>query len=285
MDPPEVDRRTCWVCFGTEDDDTSALWSRPCRCRGTTKWVHDSCLQRWFDEKQRGNPTVRVFCPQCNTEYTIDYPALGPLLLLIDSGDKMINKLSNVVAAGGVIGSLYWSAVTFGAISVMQVMGHKQGFEMLEKADPLFLLVGLPVIPFGLILAKMIRWEDYILNLWRKNSQSFWIFRKLFGDYDSENRPLRQPEDTSQNDLNSSTRILCGAFTLPTFATAFGNYLFPKVESPLKRVILGGATFILVKGVIQIYYRQQQYLRLARRQIKDFVEPISKPSDDRPTSL
>ena len=41
--------------------------------------------------------------------------------------------------------------------------------------------------------------------------------------------------------------------------------------------VQGGATFILIKGVIQMYYRQQQYLRLARRQIKDFVEPISKP--------
>lgn len=32
-------RRTCWVCFATEDDDPTIPWVQPCNCRGTTKWV------------------------------------------------------------------------------------------------------------------------------------------------------------------------------------------------------------------------------------------------------
>lgn len=70
-------RQSCWVCFATEEDDTEAAWVRPCRCRGTTKWVHQSCLQRWVDEKQKGNSTAKVACPQCNTEYIIIFPKLG----------------------------------------------------------------------------------------------------------------------------------------------------------------------------------------------------------------
>lgn len=70
-------RRSCWVCFATEEDDRTAAWVRPCRCRGTTKWVHQTCLQRWVDEKQKGNSTVKVACPQCNTEYLILFPKLG----------------------------------------------------------------------------------------------------------------------------------------------------------------------------------------------------------------
>ena len=72
-----VYRRTCWVCFATVEDDRSAEWVRPCRCRGTTKWVHQMCLQRWIDEKQRGNSMAKVMCPQCNAEYSITYPELG----------------------------------------------------------------------------------------------------------------------------------------------------------------------------------------------------------------
>lgn len=34
----------------------------------------------------------------------------------------------------------------------------------MENADPLVLLVGLPAIPVGLILGRMIRWEDMILR-------------------------------------------------------------------------------------------------------------------------
>ncbi|MBN3288339.1 MARH5 ligase, partial [Polyodon spathula] len=68
--------RSCWVCFATDEDDRTAEWVRPCRCRGSTKWVHQACLQRWVDEKQRGNSTARVACPQCNAEYLIMFPKL-----------------------------------------------------------------------------------------------------------------------------------------------------------------------------------------------------------------
>ena len=67
----------CWVCFASEDDDYSAQWSSPCKCRGTAKWVHKACLQRWIDEKQQGNSSVEVACPQCNSTYIILYPRSG----------------------------------------------------------------------------------------------------------------------------------------------------------------------------------------------------------------
>jgi len=183
---------------------------------------------------------------------------------------------------------MYWTAVTYGAISVMQVMGHKRGLEIMEKADPLFLLVGLPTIPFALVLSKMIRWEDYILHHWREQSKRWWILRKVFGDRADENYPTRVPMDTNnQLDFISSTRVLCGALMLPTFATVCGNYLFGKVDSPLKKTLLGGAVFIGIKGLIQMYYKQQQYMRLARRQIEDFNEPTpAEPTPAvSPTSL
>lgn len=46
-----------------------------------------------------------------------------------------------------------------------QVVGHKKGLYVMERADPLFLLMGLPTIPVALVLGKMIRWEDYIVRL------------------------------------------------------------------------------------------------------------------------
>lgn len=42
--------------------------------------------------------------------------------------------------------------------------------DVMERADPLFLLMGLPTIPVMLVLGKMIRWEDYILRLWQRHS-------------------------------------------------------------------------------------------------------------------
>ena len=51
-----------------------------------------------------------------------------------------------------------------------QVVGHKKGLYVMERADPLFLLMGLPTIPVVLVLGKMIRWEDYIVRLWQRYS-------------------------------------------------------------------------------------------------------------------
>lgn len=85
--------RSCWVCFATDEDDRTAEWVRPCRCRGSTKWVHQACLQRWVDEKQRGNSTARVACPQCNAEYLIVFPKLGKKTLKTNTDIYIYNVI------------------------------------------------------------------------------------------------------------------------------------------------------------------------------------------------
>lgn len=65
-----------------------------------------------------------------------------------------------VVAGAVCVGSLYWTGVTFGAVTVMQAIGHDEGLMLMEKSDPLFLLVSLPLVPVGLVMGKMIRWEE-----------------------------------------------------------------------------------------------------------------------------
>lgn len=231
--------KCCWVCFATEEDEPHAKWIKPCLCRGSARWVHVFCLQRWIDEKQANNPTVRVYCPQCNTEYKIKYPSFGVVLILIDYGDKVVNKVCPVMAGGVVLGSLYWSAVTYGAITVMQTMGHKNALEMMEKEDPLFLLAFLPVIPFGLILGRMIKWEDYVLQLWRKHSRKLWNSAGFRSSPEIQDDIARVPVEAGNGmDFTYSTRVLCGALLLPTFASACGNYFFKSVNSALKRTLL-----------------------------------------------
>lgn len=168
----------------------------------------------------------------------ISYPPLGSILTVVELTEKAVNKIAPIAAAGVVVGSLYWSAVTFGAVSVMQVMGHQEGLKVMKSADPLFLLVALPTIPFGLILGKMVRWEDYVLQVWRDYSQNWWLLKKIFGS-EEERTPMRRPvEPNSQMDFINSTRVLCGALMMPTFATAFGNYLFKRIDSPVKRTVM-----------------------------------------------
>ncbi|XP_047351590.1 E3 ubiquitin-protein ligase MARCHF5 isoform X2 [Vespa velutina] len=262
----EDDKRYCWVCFATDEDDATASWVKPCHCRGTTKWVHQGCIQRWVDEKQKGRAGAHVACPQCNTEYIIVYPNMGPLVVILDTIDGIIFRVCPFIAAGIVIGSIYWTAVTYGAVTVMQVVGHKDGLTMMEQADPLVLLVGLPTIPIMLVLGKMLRWEDQALSLLRRHACKVPILRHFL--------PSRtQSQDVPpMSDPVSATRVLCGALLLPTIASICGKIFFESVNSNFQRTLLGGVAFITIKGAFKIYHKQQQYVRQCQRRIMDYTD-------------
>ena len=87
------------------------------------------------------------------------------------------------------------------------MVGHKEGLDVMERADPLFLLIGLPTIPVMLILGKMIRWEDYVLRLWRKYSNKLQILNSIFPGQDTPSThtlifPLNVTLITSYSFLN-----------------------------------------------------------------------------------
>nr|CAD7199550.1 unnamed protein product [Timema douglasi] len=259
-------KRYCWVCFATDEDDETAAWVQPCNCRGTTKWVHQACIQRWVDEKQKGNTGGKVSCPQCNTEYIIFSPHMGPVVVVLDAVDNIIYSMCPFVAAGVVIGSIYWTAVTYGAVTIMQVCGHKEGMSAMEGADPLVLLIGLPTIPIALVLGKMLRWEETVLGFLRRHSHKVPVLRHVLPAAAED----RSNEDVPPlSDPLSATRILCSALLTPTIATIFGRMLFDSVHSNLQKTLLGGVAFIAIKGVLKLYHKQQHFVNHSRRRILD----------------
>ncbi|XP_035519994.1 E3 ubiquitin-protein ligase MARCH5 isoform X3 [Morone saxatilis] len=195
----------------------------------------------------------------------------SPVVYVLDLADRLISKAGPFAAAGIMVGSIYWTAVTYGAVTVMQVVGHKEGLDVMERADPLFLLIGLPTIPVMLILGKMIRWEDYVLRLWRKYSNKLQILNSIFPGIGCP-VPRIPAEASPLADHVSATRILCGALVFPTIATIVGKLMFSSVNSNLQRTILGGIAFVAIKGAFKVYFKQQQYMRQAHRKILNFPE-------------
>jgi len=269
----EDDERQCWVCFASQEDDPVAAWVHPCLCKGTTKWVHQVCIQRWVDEKQKGNNSAGVSCPQCGTDYIIQFPPSPAGLRLLDALDKLVGRLCPVVAGGVCVGSLYWTCVTYGAVTVMQITGHDKGLSLMESADPLFLLVSLPLVPVVLVLGKMIRWQEPVLTFMRARLPRMKITKYILPAFSTE--PVPEGSSSAANlpppsDPVSVTRTFCGALFFPTVATFLGAALFEDVKSPLKRAAMGGFCFVGVKGVLKIYHKQHQYIRQCRRKILDY---------------
>ncbi|XP_075147974.1 E3 ubiquitin-protein ligase MARCHF5 [Haematobia irritans] len=268
--------RSCWICFATDEDNRLAAWVQPCKCRGTTKWVHQSCLYRWVDEKQKGNALRTVNCQQCQTEYIIVFPQMGKVANILEAFDNIIRRVSPFLAAGIFVGSLYWTAVTYGAVTFLQIVGHKKGLALMENGDPILLLIGLPVIPVGLVLGRMIRWEDAVIRLIRNRRN---VCRKLplmnfiipYPEEDEE-QTAQNPATPTLSDPVSATRIFCGALLLPTISSIVGRLLFESIENTLHRTLLGGLTFITVKGILKIYLKQQQHTRKKKRRIVDYTD-------------
>ncbi|CAK1541046.1 unnamed protein product [Leptosia nina] len=270
--------KSCWVCFATEQDDKLAAWVQPCKCIGTTKWVHQSCLQRWVDEKQRGNISRKVLCPQCKAEYIVVFPSMGNFVALLDAMDNITYKISPFIVGGVLLGSIYWIAITYGAVTVMQVVGHREGLEMMESADPLVLLVLLPTIPVTLISAQMYNWEDSVLFFLRKYCAKIPALSYIlpFGNSDGE-RAVVPGQNTNNGTHNPNSRlsptiIFCSALVLPTICTIIGKIFFRSIKNNLHRTILGGLTYITLKGALKIYHKQMLYIRNSSRKILDYTE-------------
>ena len=51
-------------------------------------------------------------------------PPAGPVVYVLDLADRLISKAGPFAAAGIMVGSIYWTAVTYGAVTVMQVGPH-----------------------------------------------------------------------------------------------------------------------------------------------------------------
>ncbi|XP_055337613.1 E3 ubiquitin-protein ligase MARCHF5-like [Paramacrobiotus metropolitanus] len=255
--------RACWVCFAGEEEEPNMRWLRPCRCRGSTKWVHYSCLQRWIDAQQKGIVTIPVACPQCGAFYLVKFGDVGIVHKVLDRVERYINKACPYFAGLCLVGATYWTAVSYGALTVMQVLGHREGLQLMERSDPMLLLLTLPSIPACLIWGKMLRWEDYIARNWR------WIMHSICPFvFDRPEQNLAYAEQQS-----SPSRILCGALVFPTIATLIGRFLLgQRVKSNLERTVLGGSVFIAIKGILRIYYKLKHNEQYHKRQIMDAPE-------------
>ena len=54
---------TCRICFEPADKDNKLI--NPCLCTGTSKFVHEKCLQQWRNSADINTPDRRIECMEC----------------------------------------------------------------------------------------------------------------------------------------------------------------------------------------------------------------------------
>ncbi|GAA5922700.1 E3 ubiquitin-protein ligase SSM4 [Sporobolomyces koalae] len=69
--------KICRICFDSEDEELGKLFS-PCRCRGTSRYVHIECLAAWRKAAQNSSSFYR--CETCAFEYKFRRTLAGNLI-------------------------------------------------------------------------------------------------------------------------------------------------------------------------------------------------------------
>ncbi|XP_002137053.2 E3 ubiquitin-protein ligase MARCH5-like [Drosophila pseudoobscura] len=286
------EERMCWICLESDEEPPQRSdWLHPCRCRGSNKWVHRSCLNRWIDETQLLHPNRPIACSQCLTEYLIvDTPLcrFDALLLRIED---VYGILCPSVAVGTLSATLYFSAMTFGALTVIQVIGCRKSLALLNEETTL-LMIALPMIPAGLLLLRNLKLDEYLLRLVR-------IFRRRrvspenldeggellpgapLDDSYFDDLPLDRPAlglDFQDPDLavfdhetlRRPSASFIVALSLPTVSVFLGNTLYAKVDDRLLGIFLGAITFLGIKGMASAYIRHSHEQRMRGRYVMDY---------------
>lgn len=74
---------------------------------------------------QKGNINRKIACPQCKTEYILVFPSMGIIVTILDAIEEITHKVCPFITGGVLLGSIYWTAITYGAVTVMQVNKKK----------------------------------------------------------------------------------------------------------------------------------------------------------------
>jgi len=88
----------CRICLDTLESGGERLIS-PCKCSGSQKYIHESCLQRWRDEEL--NLTTRDQCEICRTDFQfIRNYKKETYLITIYSGPWIFPSLYYFISSG-----------------------------------------------------------------------------------------------------------------------------------------------------------------------------------------
>ncbi|EDV92339.1 E3 ubiquitin-protein ligase MARCHF5 [Drosophila grimshawi] len=282
------DQRMCWICFSTDEETARRDWRQPCRCRGTNKWVHESCLCRWIDEKQLANPSVPVTCPQCHTEYIIVIPgSVCRFDALLEHVERMYGLLCPSILISMLLTVIYLATLSYGIITLHQVVGYETSVKLMNE-DPTLLMIMLPSVPVALLLLRRFDWDNRLVRWLRRHQWQ--SIRSSEEQVDEHNDPLPgapltddyfdrlEPSSLDGDDMlqvgvlnienvEHATYRLCTALSLPTFAVVIGQTLYGKLYGRLFAIAMGAITFEAIKGLICVYLRQCQYYRRRYRTV------------------
>jgi hypothetical protein len=117
----------CRICF---DSGSEPLIS-PCKCTGSMKWVHKTCLQTWVNHKKDYK------CPVCKEKFVIERNKLEGLITYILDSDTITTIITILICICILNYSIYYKIrpntialsffiLIFGMHYIQKLFGHEE---------------------------------------------------------------------------------------------------------------------------------------------------------------
>ena len=165
--------------------------------------------------------------------------------------ERLDRSVTNVFSPIGIttLGffTLYYTALSYGFV-VIGIMGGRAGLTRLvasSSSHPMLVIIGVPMIPVGLVLLEAAELEEKTLLLWRKKVSPFISQLPVFGSIINYLWPslTREPFIGNQMGGVASTvdylaRSISGGLMLPFVGYAIGRTLFKSRTSNVERTLL-----------------------------------------------
>jgi len=171
LEPPAD--AACRICFGSAYENGAGKLIAPCRCAGSSQYVHVTCLNEW--RAHSANPRSFYRCDQCHYEYNVQRTEWAAVL----ESDRVVRLVtamllvSATLPAAMVLGPLGVAQRFYRLVDFQPRLAHHAGATIAHlwrwEADYLFAgLLGVASLGFGISLR-----DAYIQH--RHMQQQSWI--------------------------------------------------------------------------------------------------------------
>ncbi|XP_012556774.1 uncharacterized protein LOC100201468 isoform X1 [Hydra vulgaris] len=196
----------CRYCYNIEDENLIT----PCRCSGSSKFVHKSCLEKWLTLKNKNE------CEICKTKYNIR-TSFNPIWALrFPSMDKRDAALLFITLSFYITLILQFLGAVFIGVSEPTAIPH-----MMRSVTLTGLSLGLLWFLIGAIFLTIIVYTSRYWEEFRKmNRQKTLIIDKI-ETYNKSSRSINVLADTFKSDSNNFKKLpnYVSTMNIETFET------------------------------------------------------------------
>lgn len=277
----------CWICMS----EGSEPLIRPCKCKGSTKYVHTSCFTNFISNKNIQNTN----CSFCTYKYVVKYNnalflrAYATLQKLNHIGSTLFFLLLFLVICYSVMFIYGFCVLILFAGYDNMIEYTKQSFSQLKDGRIYLwskLSYAAPIIPFALIVSTCARFKFglHVLTcvLLIDTIDYKWLFiyflpltlflykSSMYKIQKSLGRVETVRSGVIVNEHQFDLRSLFDVLSCPFVGALVSNIL--TIEEKMWRYVIGTAIYMFVKDIVCVYYLYCDKKRLTTMIVEEFVE-------------